>query len=297
MGTVNESLPGRVTLGALVKDYGFELDPPSAGEVTITSITDNVSSARPGSLFIARDPADRSELELAQSRGAYAIMLPASLASSGTVECDVPVVYASPTPQQLGAMASGIAGNPSSTMAVFAVGGSDADEVRASVLRVADFLHMLGNPVSVISSSGSRSLERQLPLNHPIGVLDVENVLAVCAEDGATAVIIALEDSTLRPDSLQKVEVDVLATVDPVEGPDEGRTRRDSLISRYGFELADDAPLVTVSPESDELAVQSGLSLGPGGKRRLSLAIAMALAAGVRRGNIRGALKVSRELG
>nr|WP_314686821.1 UDP-N-acetylmuramyl peptide synthase [uncultured Bifidobacterium sp.] len=297
MGTVNESIPGRVTLRSLVNDYGFELDPPSADKVTITSITDDASSARPGSLVIVQNPTDRSELEVAQFRGAYAIMLPAAEAGSGSVDCDVPVLYASPTPRQLGDLAGGIAGNPSSAMAVFAVAGSDADEVRASVIRIADFLHMLGNPVAVISAAGSRSLERQLPLNHPIGVLDVENTLAVCAEDGATAVILAMEASTLKRDSLQAVEVDVLATVDDVDAADGGVAVRESLVRRYGFSLADEAPLVTVSRESDELAAQSGLSHGPGGGRRLSLAIAMSLAAGVRRGNIRGALKVSRELG
>ena len=79
---------------------------------------------------------------------------------------------------------------------------------------LADFLHMLGNPVGVISSGNSQSLERYLDLDYPLSILDVQRTMAVCAEDGAAAVILALSDETLKDDALQSVSVDVLGCDD-----------------------------------------------------------------------------------
>lgn len=53
---------------------------------------------------------------------------------------------------------------------------------------------MLGNPVGVISAGNSQSLERFLDLNYPLSILDVQRTMAVCAEDGAAAVILALSE-------------------------------------------------------------------------------------------------------
>lgn len=73
---------------------------------------------------------------------------------------------------------------------------------------------MLGNPVGVISAGNSQSLERFLDLNYPLSILDVQRTMAVCAEDGAAAVILALSEETLNDDALQSVNVDVLGCDD-----------------------------------------------------------------------------------
>ncbi|MDB0630316.1 UDP-N-acetylmuramyl peptide synthase, partial [Bifidobacterium adolescentis] len=52
MSAVSESMNRRMTLGLLASRYGFDLDPTSAAEVTITSIADDVESVRPGALFV-----------------------------------------------------------------------------------------------------------------------------------------------------------------------------------------------------------------------------------------------------
>ena len=52
MSAVSESIAQRVTLGMLVERYGFEVDPPFATNVTITSLSDAVDTVIPGSLFI-----------------------------------------------------------------------------------------------------------------------------------------------------------------------------------------------------------------------------------------------------
>ena len=213
MSAVSESMNRRMTLGLLASRYGFDLDPTFATEVTITSIADDIDSVRPGSLFMPSAPVDEQQLRQAQALGAYGAVVPHALRGK-TEGIQIPVIYAEPTAQQLGRLASELAGSPSDSLAVFAVAGNDAQAVDQGVRDLADFLHMLGNPVGVISSGNSQSLERYLDLNYPLSILDVQRTMAVCAEDGAAAVILALSEETLKDDALQSVSVDVLGCDD-----------------------------------------------------------------------------------
>lgn len=58
--------------------------------------------------------------------------------------------------------------------------GSNTQTVEQGVRDLADFLHMLGNPVGVISAGNSQSLERFLDLNYPLSILDVQRTM-LCA--------------------------------------------------------------------------------------------------------------------
>ena len=173
MSAVSESMNRRMTLGLLASRYGFDLDPTFATEVTITSIADDIDSVRPGSLFMPSAPVDEQQLRQAQALGAYGAVVPHALRGK-TEGIQIPVIYAEPTAQQLGRLASELAGSPSDSLAVFAVAGNDAQAVDQGVRDLADFLHMLGNPVGVISSGNSQSLERYLDLNYPLSILDVQ---------------------------------------------------------------------------------------------------------------------------
>ena len=75
MSAVSESIAQRVTLGMLVERYGFEVDPPFATNVTITSLSDAVDTVIPGSLFICTHEQEPDVLHAAQA-GAYAALLP-----------------------------------------------------------------------------------------------------------------------------------------------------------------------------------------------------------------------------
>jgi hypothetical protein len=292
MSAVIESVGRRMTLGYLVDHYGFDLEPSFAMDVTITALADDVDSVGPGSLYIPSRSVDAELLERVRARGAYAALVPHAMRETAQ-DAQFPLLFAEPDARQIGRLASDIAGKPAGMLAMFAICGEDGDEVEANVVRLADFLHMLGNPVGVISASGSSSLERRLDLRHPVGILDVQHTLAVCGEDGAAAAVIALNGRTLRPDALQSVGIDVLGSVD------DGRQQSISSLRSaqgYGF-IADKQLTMTMrTEESDALASQSALGQGDESERRLSLAIAMTLAAGVRRGNIKSALRVSREL-
>lgn len=308
MNVVDEYSRVRVTLGFAAKNYGFEVVPAFASEVTVTSIAHDVRQVHPGCLFVPFGHVDRRQLEAARDAGAYAALVPPEFRNEA-VDLGIPLLVSSANPVALGKLACDINCDPSSCVATFAVAGDDDDEIHANVLRLADFLHMLGNPVGVISDAGSSSLQRELSLEYPLNIADVQHTLSVCAEDGAAAVVIALNSATLSKNALQSVNIDVLGA-EKSQVDDDSKSTTDatatattttnisfySLRQRYGFSSRDHSYCVTRSTESDELAQLADEIGGQNIKRHLSLAIAMVLAAGVRRGTIKSALRVSHEL-
>ena len=153
---------------------------------------------------------------------------------------------------------------------------------------LADFLHMLGNPVGVISAANSQSLERFLDLHYPLSILDVQRTLAVCA----AAVILALDERTLRKQALQSVSIDVLGVDDARVS--EAQLSRD--VAGFGGAIGKQTHVAARTQESDLLASQAAMAYEQVDGRALSLSIAMVLAAGVRKANIKSALRVSRDL-
>lgn len=177
-------------------------------------------------------------------------------------------------------------------MAVFALTGPNQELLADEAKEVARFLHMLGNPVGIINAEDSQSLERFIELNYPIDVLSMQRAMAVCAEDGAAAVIVTMDDATLDVDAMASVAVDVLAC-DGVPEPTRARDYMDQMAQRYGCAITKDTRLVMRTEESDTMALQAGV--GPAQVRALSFAIAMGLAVGVRKSSIRSALRVAGE--
>lgn len=336
MSAVDEYSRIRVTLGFAAKNYGFEVVPAFASEVTITSMAHDVRNVRPGGLFVPIGHIDRRQLEAARDAGAYAALVSPEFRGEAA-DLGLPLLVSSANPVALGKLACDINADPSSCVATFAIAGDDDDEIHANVLRLADFLHMLGNPVGVISDAGSTSLQRELSLQYPLNIADVQHALSVCAEDGAAAVVIALNSATLAKNALQSVSIDVLG-VEQTQNESNSGAESDSksnsesedeteskdavsnvkvsaktsssplypayatgmsfyaLRQRYGFSGREHAYCVTRSAESDELAELADQIGGNDVQRHLSLSIAMVLAAGVRRGTIKSALRVSHEL-
>lgn len=291
MSAVSESMNRRMTLGHLASQYGFDLDPSFASAVTVTSLADDIDSIRPGALFVPGADVDVRQLMQAQQLGAYGAIVPHAMRGE-IQDLQIPLIYAEPTAQQLGKLACDIAGAPSDVLAVFAIIGSDRESVEAGVKDLADFLHMLGNPVGVISAANSQSLERFLDLHYPLSILDVQRTLAVCAEDGAAAVILALDERTLRKQALQSVSIDVLGVDDARVS--EAQLSRD--VEGFGGAIGKQTHVAARTQESDLLASQAAMAYEQVDGRALSLSIAMVLAAGVRKANIKSALRVSRDL-
>ncbi|MBW3081533.1 UDP-N-acetylmuramyl peptide synthase [Bifidobacterium saguinibicoloris] len=295
MSAVNESIMQRMTLGHIVEHYGWSLVPPFATDVTVTSLADDPSSVVPGALYYSRDDVDVEQLRQVRRNGAYAAIVPHSSRALLPDEPDMPLLFAEPTDAQLGGLAAQMAGNPGNTLIVFAVSAGNPQENVAVVHKLARLLHMIGNPEGVISVNGSYSLDRKLDLEYPLGVLDVQRTLAICAEDGAAAVVVALDDLTVSPHALESVNVDVLGSSAPAPvNADKAIIER--MQAEYGF-LADEQMKVTTrTEESDTLARLTPSNDDAGEERRLSLAIAMMLAAGVRRSSIRSTLRVVGDL-
>lgn len=294
MSAVNEALTQRITLGALVDRYGLTLDPPFASPVTVTSLADRLEDVRPGALFMpAASQASAELVRRAANQGAYAALAP-NAARGAMADVDVPVLYGDLSAMQVGQLAAWIAGDPSDNLAMFGVVGPDAAET-SRVL--ADFLHVLGNPVGRIQKPGSYSLDRVLDLGYPLDSLGLQHALSVCAEDGAAAVTIAINEDTLFDGTLSGVKFDVLAVSGSARlTVAEQRQVLDDAVDTYGFSVDGDTHMAWRTSDSDALAAQSGGVRGPEGIARLSTSIAMVMAAGVRRGNIRSALRVSHEL-
>ncbi|KAA8824866.1 hypothetical protein EMO92_08120 [Bifidobacterium reuteri] len=288
MSAVSESVSERMTLGMLSEQYGFEIVPEFATNVTITAICDSLDSVSPGSLFVCGSRV--SELGHAAQAGAYAALLPRSFRHQ-CPDADIPLLFGELDDHVLGSMAVTLAGSPTNALAMFAVSGTDDDEVDANVTQLADFLHMLGNPVAKISAAGSTSMTRALNLTYPLGVLDMQRTLAVCAEDGVAAVIIAMNPATLTNHALESVNVDVLGIEHVAPGEDVS-----ALKTRYAFISDRDLVVTTTSRESDELALESPVGYDPVRAGHMSLAISMVLAAGVRKNNVRSALRVANNL-
>lgn len=194
--------------------------------------------------------------------------------------------------QQLGRLASELAGSRPIRWPVFAVAGNDAQAVDQGVRDLADFLHMLGNPVGVISSGNSQSLERYLDLNYPLSILDVQRTMAVCAEDGAAAVILALSEETLKDDALQSVSVDVLGCDD--NGLGEAEIVKS--VARFGCTVGKRTHIAVRTQESDVLASQAGSGIRADEQQRIVSCPYDGACAGVRKANIKSALRVSRDL-
>lgn len=394
MNGIDEFSRIRVTLGYAAEHYGFEVVPEFATGVTITSLADDIHHVRPGALFIPCGHVDRRQLEAARDAGAYAALVPCEFRNEAET-LGMPLLISSYNPVMLGQLASDVNADPSGCVATFGVAGDDDDEIHANVLRLADFLHMLGNPVGIFSDAGSTSLQRDLAITYPMSVSDVHHYLSVCVEDGATAIVIALNSATLKKDALQAVTLDVVgaeshqddtnmdtssslqyaanrsvslnadsrytmpsdaflheneddvsstgvfddlsnsaakldtntdttatSTVETngdqhvqvntsdISGSERSLTADSALVSRpvhsvvsfyelqqrYGFTCNERAYCVNRTKESDELAIVADQIGTSSVRRHLSLAIAMVLAAGVRRGAIKSALRVSREL-
>lgn len=392
MNAVDEFSRTRVTLGFAAQQYGFEVIPSFASGITITSLACDVRNVKPGCLFIPANRVDKRQLEAARDAGAYAAMVTPEFRSEA-MSVGIPLLVSSNNPVTLGKLACDVNNDPSSFIATFAVAGDDDDEVYANVIRLADFLHMLGNPIGVISAAGSNSLQRELDLEYPLGIVDIQHNLSVCVEDGAAAVVIALNSATLKKDALQSVNIDVLGVESnnalamagsldlyksdsssqaiersggdlvydssfanskdksQASGTLEAKSRVDAnsedsqdshdskskessesliysnkkddskidykndskidksstksarpvmsfynLQQRYGFISHERSYCVMRSRESDELAALADQIGGKSVSKHLSLSIAMVLAAGVRRGTIKSALRVSHEL-
>lgn len=294
MGSLSESTTERTTIGDLGRILGLDIGSGQAAPVTVTSLADDLQSVTPGALFIAGKGMHVTPdvITAAADRGAYAVLLPSALKPAyASGDPDIPLLFGDPSATELSSLAARMAGNPANQLAIFTVSGSQS---AGSAEALADLLHVLGNPVGLISAGNSYSLERDLVFSYPIGGLQVESVLVSAVEDGATSVVIDASGDTLAPGSLAGMSVDVCGLTD--HGAKDGsRTLHDEMVAA----LADYAPQITENThatgrtgDSDEIARENVTSGDDLGISELSIAVAMVMQAGIKKSGIRNALRV-----
>lgn len=292
MSAVSESITHRTTLGQLAERYGWDLVPSFTSGVTVTSLVDDLDSITSGALAVFGDATNVETLYHARARGAYAAMVSPAVYETLPNDFDLPLLVGEIDARQLGQLACLMAGEPSTSLAVFAVCGDQSAQVAEQLARC---LHVLGNPMGLLSANGSYSLKRTLNLDYPLNALDMQQCLAVCCEDGAAAVVIALDALSVAPDGLQAVSVDVIGSLQS-GSPREDQAYIERLQREYGVVFDGRMRLSVRSEESDMLANIAAQSLQSCEEQHLSLAIAMMLAAGVRRASIRNALRMADDL-
>ncbi len=194
---------------------------------------------------------------------------------------------------------------------------SDADaDIDPVVSGLYDLLHYLGNPLGVIDKRGGISLERELHLHTPLSPIDIQRMLFVMVEDGATSVIIHIDDSTLEALSLTKVDVDVYTNTvqETFNVPELGtqhsfrprKTKHDEEedlrrvarqnVQPYGATIHDQTMCVETTDDARDLVREA---LGDDDSDRfenLATAVSMVLAAGVKRNSVKSALQLSHEM-
>lgn len=192
----------------------------------------------------------------------------------------IPVLRAARIPAKLGEISAYLETDPSERLAVFIV----AEQAPSSTAeKLASLLHALGNPVGLLNAGGqSYSVNRPIAVDSPLGAERVQALESIILEDGAAAIVIAVNDSTLRDQALVGTHIDICGGLP--ESPKD-------FMRRYGIELDSQARRVDTAQELPA----DLLTTFPGADTALRTAVMMTLAAGVTHDSLRKAMSVSRE--
>ncbi|MCI1935085.1 MAG: hypothetical protein LKJ44_05070 [Bifidobacteriaceae bacterium] len=271
----------RVTVEYLKKNLAARVDEPYANLVTLTSIATDLEEVGPGALYVPPEEQQNVEsLRSAESKGAYAVLLPENdeTHTFSVKTLGIPVLFARNIEKSLGTVASYMEGDPSDSLAIFVVFGDEAQQVAA---KLATLLHILGNPVGLISQERSYSLNRGMNFKFPLNAAQVQRAQSVILEDGAAALVIAADDDTLASDALVGTRIDVCGSHDETISPSYGADfDQETHIVKPGMFDGELARLGTLMPMTDRVSAMS---------------ISMALAAGITIESIQQAVEVSEE--
>lgn len=151
-----------------------------------------------------------------------------------------------------------LAGRPTDTLATFGVVGSQATYASDSL---AQLLHLLGNPIGVIDSRRSFSLERELTCTYPLNPIDTEMILSQMLEDGVNTVVLTINDRTFKRGALSQVGLDVC-------GRTQSRTMADPLpdtdrVGEPGEAAQDDGTAEREAADIHGGSTDAGTAAGP----------------------------------
>lgn len=270
----------RVTVEYLKKNLPARVEETFVNLVTLTSIATDLDAVTPGSLFVPdSEHSDEEDLHAAEAKGAYAVLLAeGDTHATSSEDLGIPVLFARDISEKLGKVAAYMEGDPSESLAVFVVFGQFAPRVATNL---AMLLHMLGNPVGLISKERSYSLNRGMNLTFPLDAAGLQRAQSVVLEDGAAALVIAADEETLSSRALVGTQIDVCGS------------QEDPISPTYGADFGPQTHSVKPGMFDGELARLG--SLMPMTDRASAMSISMALAAGITIESIQQAAQVSEE--
>ena len=264
MSFLTGNISGHYTLEDLMHQFKVTSTFPYGRDITITSLTDDTVAASPGGLYLGHGDGDiPAEIRNAQAQGAYCILFPSSVSKVISQKelqsaATVPVLFGDLNQFDLGRLAHMLAGRPTDTLATFGVVGSQATYASDSL---AQLLHLLGNPIGVIDSRRSFSLERELTCTYPLNPIDTEMILSQMLEDGVNTVVLTINDRTFKRGALSQVGLDVC-------GRTQSRTMADPLpdtdrVGEPGEAAQDDGTAEREAADIHGGSTDAGTAAGP----------------------------------
>ena len=264
MSFLTGNISGHYTLEDLMHQFKVTSTFPYGRDITITSLTDDTAAASPGCLYLGHGDGDiPAEIRNAQAQGAYCILFPSSVSKVISQKelqsaATVPVLFGDLNQFDLGRLAYMLAGQPTDTLATFGVVGSQATYASDSL---AQLLHLLGNPIGVIDSRRSFSLERELTCTYPLNPIDTEMILSQMLEDGVNTVVLTINDRTFKRGALSQVGLDVC-------GRTQSRTMADPLpdtdrVGEPGEAVQDDGTAEQETAGIQDGNTDTGTAAGP----------------------------------
>lgn len=264
MSFLTGNISGHYTLEDLMHQFKVTSTFPYGRDITITSLTDDTVAASPGGLYLGYGDGDiPAEIRNAQAQGAYCILFPSSVSKVISQKelqsaATVPVLFGDLNQFDLGRLAHMLAGRPTDTLATFGVVGSQATYASDSL---AQLLHLLGNPIGVIDSRRSFSLERELTCTYPLNPIDTEMILSQMLEDGVNTVVLTINDRTFKRGALSQVGLDVC-------GRTQSRTMADPLpdtdrVGEPGEAAQDDGTAEREAADIHGGSTDAGTAAGP----------------------------------
>ncbi len=353
MSALSEASDEHITLGDLRERYGLKGFQSHVDPVTITSVANTVEEVTPGALFLLDyDSAtvnygdafslinqaslhgayaavismhDSTQLRNDQASGGQASAVQSSVDQTSDdrilMQCDIPVFTADLSKEDIGHISADLAGQPSDSLAIFAVCGVHAQK---SVEVLGQLLHMLGNPVGIISFAGSRSVDQPIEISYPLNAIDVQKLLAGMLEDGATSVVLSIDDETFDESSLTSISIDVLGLVseklskgnnyeideraDTLTSYLGNRAKIQRILKKYGTAVDNNTHYTEVTEESRQIVESDLENLESMGESihgsaateydvdTVAICVAMVMQAGVKKNSIKSALRLSQEL-
>lgn len=306
-----------LTIDYLQRTFNAITTEPFTSSVTFTSVATSLKNVSPGSLFAPLDPQEHNETVYRQAmfRGAYGILLEnthhfATRSDQNQPQypqhhIGIPVILMRDVAKNIGLICSFLEQDPSLKVAMFICFGIEVKDVAE---KLASLLHMLGNPVGLISQSGqSYSVNRHLNLSFPLDSSALQETESIIAEDGAAALVIAANDKTLLPWALSGTQVDICcgyrALLD-TDQPVEKSHFQSSVISVQSHSLFgavfDNETRIIGDHSPYDVLVGSDIfnyliDVIPLGDAATRIAISMVLAAGITPESIKKAVSVSQE--